>query len=55
MYFYTLVYSDHDVLSYSFHVLCPKGTCINNTSVFMFKKGCFELGSVIYPAVIKVT
>lgn len=30
------------------------GTCINNTSVFMFKKGCFELGATIYPVVIKV-
>ena len=30
------------------------GTCINNTGVFMFKKGCFELGATIYPAVIKV-
>ena len=31
------------------------GTCINNTGVFMFKKGCFELGATIYPAVIKVS
>ena len=30
------------------------GTCINNTGVFMFKKGCFELGATIYPVVIKV-
>ena len=30
------------------------GTCINNTGVFMFKKGCFELGATIHPVVIKV-
>lgn len=35
-------------------VFCIAGTCINNTSVFMFKKGCFELGATIYPVVIKV-
>ncbi|GFW84379.1 glycerol-3-phosphate acyltransferase 3-like [Trichonephila clavipes] len=29
------------------------GTCINNTSVMMFKKGSFEVGGVIYPAAIK--
>ena len=34
-------------------LLFPEGTCINNTSVFMFKKGCFELGATIYPVVIK--
>ena len=37
----------------SFHA-SSAGTCINNTSVFMFKKGCFELGATIYPVVIKV-
>lgn len=34
-------------------LIFPEGTCINNTSVFMFKKGCFELGATIYPVVIK--
>ncbi|XP_065324003.1 glycerol-3-phosphate acyltransferase 3-like isoform X2 [Gordionus sp. m RMFG-2023] len=29
------------------------GTCINNTSVMMFKKGSFEVGGIIYPAAIK--
>jgi len=32
----------------------PEGTCINNTSVMQFKKGSFEVGSVIYPVAIKV-
>ena len=30
------------------------GTCVNNTSVMMFKKGSFEIGSTIYPVAIKV-
>lgn len=30
------------------------GTCINNTSVMMFKKGSFEIGGTIYPVAIKV-
>lgn len=30
------------------------GTCINNTSIMMFKKGSFEIGSTIYPVAIKV-
>ena len=30
------------------------GTCINNTSIMMFKKGSFEIGGTIYPAAIKV-
>lgn len=30
------------------------GTCINNTSVMMFKKGSFEIGGDIYPVAIKV-
>ena len=30
------------------------GTCINNTSVMMFKKGSFEIGGVVYPVAIKV-
>lgn len=31
------------------------GTCINNTSVMMFKKGSFEIGGTIYPVTIKVS
>lgn len=31
------------------------GTCINNTSVMMFKKGSFEVGCTVYPVAIKVT
>lgn len=30
------------------------GTCINNTSVMMFKKGSFEIGTTVYPVAIKV-
>uniref|UniRef100_H3AVJ2 Glycerol-3-phosphate acyltransferase 3 n=1 Tax=Latimeria chalumnae TaxID=7897 RepID=H3AVJ2_LATCH len=29
------------------------GTCINNTSVMMFKKGSFEIGGTIYPVSLK--
>eukprot|EP00057_Strongylocentrotus_purpuratus_P011727 XP_011666201.1 PREDICTED: glycerol-3-phosphate acyltransferase 3-like [Strongylocentrotus purpuratus] len=35
-------------------LIFPEGTCINNTSVMMFKKGSFEIGGRIYPAAIKV-
>ncbi|XP_070539879.1 glycerol-3-phosphate acyltransferase 3-like [Ptychodera flava] len=34
-------------------LIFPEGTCINNTSVMMFKKGCFEIGGTIYPVAIK--
>ncbi|KAK7010408.1 glycerol-3-phosphate acyltransferase 3-like isoform X1 [Biomphalaria glabrata] len=34
-------------------LIFPEGTCINNTSVMMFKKGSFEVSSVIYPVAIK--
>lgn len=34
-------------------LIFPEGTCINNNAVFMFKKGSFEVGVPIYPAVIK--
>ncbi|KAM8743513.1 glycerol-3-phosphate acyltransferase 3 [Acanthopagrus schlegelii] len=34
-------------------LIFPEGTCINNTSVMMFKKGSFELGGTIYPVTIK--
>uniref|UniRef100_A0A915DSP1 Phospholipid/glycerol acyltransferase domain-containing protein n=1 Tax=Ditylenchus dipsaci TaxID=166011 RepID=A0A915DSP1_9BILA len=30
-------------------LIFPEGTCINNTSVMMFKKGSFEVGTKIYP------
>lgn len=30
------------------------GTCINNTSVMMFKKGSFEIDCTVYPVAIKV-
>uniref|UniRef100_A0A8C7ZXQ7 1-acylglycerol-3-phosphate O-acyltransferase 9, like n=1 Tax=Oryzias sinensis TaxID=183150 RepID=A0A8C7ZXQ7_9TELE len=35
-------------------LIFPEGTCINNTSVMMFKKGSFEIGGTIYPVAIKV-
>jgi glycerol-3-phosphate O-acyltransferase 3/4 len=28
-------------------LIFPEGTCINNTSVMMFKKGCFEIGATV--------
>lgn len=34
-------------------LIFPEGTCINNTSVMMFKKGSFEVGGTIYPVAIK--
>ncbi|CAI2356372.1 unnamed protein product [Caenorhabditis sp. 36 PRJEB53466] len=34
-------------------IIFPEGTCINNTSVMMFKKGSFEIGSTIYPIAVK--
>ncbi|XP_023210380.1 glycerol-3-phosphate acyltransferase 4-like [Centruroides sculpturatus] len=34
-------------------LIFPEGTCINNTSVMMFKKGSFEIGGYIYPVAIK--
>ncbi|CAL1525957.1 unnamed protein product [Lymnaea stagnalis] len=34
-------------------LIFPEGTCINNTSVMMFKKGSFEVSSTIYPVAIK--
>lgn len=35
-------------------LIFPEGTCINNTSVMQFKKGSFEVDTVIYPVAIKV-
>ena len=34
-------------------LIFPEGTCINNTSVMMFKKGGFEVGATVYPVAIK--
>ncbi|KAL2099741.1 hypothetical protein ACEWY4_004135 [Coilia grayii] len=34
-------------------MIFPEGTCINNTSVMMFKKGSFEIGGTIHPVAIK--
>ncbi|XP_059173268.1 glycerol-3-phosphate acyltransferase 4-like [Physella acuta] len=34
-------------------LIFPEGTCINNTSVMMFKKGSFEVSATIYPVAIK--
>ncbi|XP_033846188.1 glycerol-3-phosphate acyltransferase 3 [Periophthalmus magnuspinnatus] len=34
-------------------LIFPEGTCINNTSVMMFKKGSFEIGGTINPVAIK--
>lgn len=34
-------------------LIFPEGTCVNNTSVMMFKKGSFEIGGCVYPVAIK--
>lgn len=34
-------------------LIFPEGTCINNTSVMMFKKGSFEVGTTVYPIAMK--
>ncbi|XP_074527498.1 glycerol-3-phosphate acyltransferase 3-like [Halichoeres trimaculatus] len=34
-------------------LIFPEGTCVNNTSVMMFKKGSFEIGATIYPVAMK--
>lgn len=34
-------------------LIFPEGTCINNTSIMMFKKGSFETGGTTYPVTIK--
>lgn len=34
-------------------LIFPEGTCINNTSIMMFKKGSFETGGTVYPVAIK--
>ncbi|KAI6227395.1 Phospholipid/glycerol acyltransferase domain-containing protein [Aphelenchoides fujianensis] len=34
-------------------LIFPEGTCINNTSVMMFKKGSFEVSDVVHPIAMK--
>ncbi|KAE9548277.1 hypothetical protein FO519_008512 [Halicephalobus sp. NKZ332] len=34
-------------------LIFPEGTCINNTSVMLFKKGSFEVASTIYPIAMR--
>ncbi|KAL4609244.1 glycerol-3-phosphate acyltransferase 4-like isoform X1 [Arapaima gigas] len=34
-------------------LIFPEGTCINNTSVMMFKKGSFEINATVHPVAIK--
>ncbi|KAA0202800.1 hypothetical protein HAZT_HAZT008657 [Hyalella azteca] len=34
-------------------LIFPEGVCVNNTSVVQFKKGAFEIDSVIYPVAIR--
>lgn len=34
-------------------LIFPEGTCINNTSVMLFRKGSFEIGRTIYPIAMK--
>lgn len=34
-------------------LIYPEGTCVNNTAVMQFKKGAFEIDSVIYPIAIR--
>uniref|UniRef100_A0A8C7ZV21 Glycerol-3-phosphate acyltransferase 3 n=1 Tax=Oryzias sinensis TaxID=183150 RepID=A0A8C7ZV21_9TELE len=34
-------------------LIFPEGTCVNNTSVLMFKKGSFEVRGTIHPVAIK--
>ncbi|KAI6177496.1 Phospholipid/glycerol acyltransferase domain-containing protein [Aphelenchoides bicaudatus] len=34
-------------------LIFPEGTCINNTSVMLFKKGSFEVADVVYPIALK--
>jgi len=34
-------------------LIFPEGTCINNTSVMMFKKGSFEIDATFHPVAIK--
>jgi len=34
-------------------LIFPEGTCVNNTAVLQFKKGAFEVDSIIYPIAIR--
>jgi len=34
-------------------LIFPEGTCINNTSVMMFRKGAFEVSKKVYPIAMK--
>ncbi|XP_066982021.1 glycerol-3-phosphate acyltransferase 3-like isoform X3 [Macrobrachium rosenbergii] len=34
-------------------LIFPEGICVNNTAVLQFKKGAFEIDSVIYPVAIR--
>ncbi|KAH7728708.1 CRE-ACL-5 protein [Aphelenchoides avenae] len=34
-------------------LIFPEGTCINNTSVMLFKKGSFEVSDTVYPIAMK--
>lgn len=34
-------------------LMYPEGACVNNTAVLQFKKGAFEIDSVIYPIAIR--
>lgn len=36
-------------------VIFPEGTGTNNTAILQFRKGSFEVGSVIHPIAIKVS
>uniref|UniRef100_A0A672ZK82 Glycerol-3-phosphate acyltransferase 3-like n=1 Tax=Sphaeramia orbicularis TaxID=375764 RepID=A0A672ZK82_9TELE len=45
--------SSHISVSSDLWSLVSTGTCVNNTSVMMFKKGSFEIGATIYPVAIK--
>ncbi|XP_078203689.1 glycerol-3-phosphate acyltransferase 4-like isoform X7 [Callithrix jacchus] len=59
--YYTMVGQVHGglmgVIQRAMVKACPhiwlRGTCINNTSVMMFKRGSFEIGATVYPVAIK--
>ncbi|XP_042216275.1 glycerol-3-phosphate acyltransferase 3-like isoform X2 [Homarus americanus] len=34
-------------------LIFPEGTCVNNTAVLQFKKGSFEIDTIIYPIAIR--
>ncbi|XP_078203707.1 glycerol-3-phosphate acyltransferase 4-like isoform X19 [Callithrix jacchus] len=61
--YYTMVGQVHGglmgVIQRAMVKACPhiwlRGTCINNTSVMMFKRGSFEIGATVYPVAIKIT